>query len=486
MGFAGLRWGRWYRSPEWVDERLPPGHTPMHSSPGAALRDILTLRAFLFSPNLVWALIALATHVAFPYDLESAREWALGWTLRRAAVNLGLFYAYYGWWSITLYLLRWSQRKYKAELLPAARMVHNVWYSTLGAVQLAAWEVCIVHLWASGRVAFTDDATALSAHWGWLQCALLTVATPVLHDVHFYFIHRFLHLRFLYRYVHSLHHRNSDIEPFCGLAMHPVEHGFFFAGLGFAVYCGAWMTPWLFRWNLVWLMLAPGASHSGWEDHFNADQWHYLHHAKFECNYGSPGFPLDVLCGTARSCLAPGGGPEGGALRAPSVGRSASGAAPTQGRLPQGWCAGGGVALRWALPASADHAVHWLLLVGSYSVAVLSVLRHPLADAMRSAWQEHAGGAVSYEQAVAAAVSGGAILWGLLLRVLSRDSLAWRWPFQGESWLVLAPHIVAGFCLAVVPVYHTMLAVLSAAPAQPEPPAADWYQRLGEAVWGTG
>jgi sterol desaturase/sphingolipid hydroxylase (fatty acid hydroxylase superfamily) len=26
------------------------------------------------------------------------------------------------------------------------------------------------------------------------------------------------------RYVHSLHHRNIDIEPFAGLAMHPIEH----------------------------------------------------------------------------------------------------------------------------------------------------------------------------------------------------------------------------------------------------------------------
>ena len=31
-----------------------------------------------------------------------------------------------------------------------------------------------------------------------------------------------------------------------------------------------------------------------------SDQFHYLHHAKFECNYGSASFPLDALFGTFR------------------------------------------------------------------------------------------------------------------------------------------------------------------------------------------
>ena len=38
-------------------------------------------------------------------------------------------------------------------------------------------------------------------------------------DFHFYFAHRLLHIRVLYKFVHSLHHRNTDIEPFSGLCM---------------------------------------------------------------------------------------------------------------------------------------------------------------------------------------------------------------------------------------------------------------------------
>ena len=85
--------------------------------------------------------------------------------------------------------------------------------------------------------------------------------------MHFYFAHRFIHIKAVYKYVHALHHRykskatinktstpitititiiftgcitvtagnyilhdvrNTDIEPFAGLSMHPVEHLYYY------------------------------------------------------------------------------------------------------------------------------------------------------------------------------------------------------------------------------------------------------------------
>merc|ERR1719469_522447 len=178
-------------------------------------------------------------------------------------------------------------------------MVHNMWYSSLGALQIGFWEVVFMHVWANNKIAFGPDSAATSSVKGCLVLVGWTIAMPILHDIHFYAIHRLLHVRVLYRYVHSLHHRNNDIEPFSGLCMHPVEHLFFFSILGINAILG-FVSPWHFRWSLCWLVLAPGASHSGWEDHFNADQFHYLHHAKFECNYGSPFCCLDWVFGTMR------------------------------------------------------------------------------------------------------------------------------------------------------------------------------------------
>ena len=51
------------------------------------------------------------------------------------------------------------------------------------------------------------------------------------------------------------------------------------------------------------IQISPAASHSGWEDHFQSDQYHYLHHRFFECNYGTSGTPFDKMFGTFRDRL---------------------------------------------------------------------------------------------------------------------------------------------------------------------------------------
>ena len=109
-----------------------------------------------------------------------------------------------------------------------------------------------------------------------------TVAVPIFRGVHFYFAHRFIHLKVVYKFVHSLHHRNIDIEPFAGLAMHPIEHLYYFSCIAPSLWFR--MHPFHYLWNSVHLLLSPAASHSGWEDHMQSDQFHYLHHRKFECN----------------------------------------------------------------------------------------------------------------------------------------------------------------------------------------------------------
>ena len=56
------------------------------------------------------------------------------------------------------------------------------------------------------------------------------------------------------------------------------------------------LSPFAFMWNGVHLLISPAASHSGYEDNFQSDQFHYLHHRYFECNYGTGTFPFDLWC----------------------------------------------------------------------------------------------------------------------------------------------------------------------------------------------
>ena len=79
--------------------------------------------------------------------------------------------------------------------------------------------------------------------------------------------------------------------------MHPIEHLYYYACILPSLVF--FTSPFAFLWNGVHPVLAPGASHSGYEDHFQADAFHYLHHRYFSCNYAgvNAGF-LDVMFGS--------------------------------------------------------------------------------------------------------------------------------------------------------------------------------------------
>ena len=59
--------------------------------------------------------------------------------------------------------------------------------------------------------------------FGWVW---LVVSLPLMilwHDFYFYWTHRLLHNKKIFRYVHSVHHRSRNPSPWAAYAFHPVE-----------------------------------------------------------------------------------------------------------------------------------------------------------------------------------------------------------------------------------------------------------------------
>jgi sterol desaturase/sphingolipid hydroxylase (fatty acid hydroxylase superfamily) len=151
---------------------------------------------------------------------------------------------------------------------------------------------------ATGRMPFVSNHELFaSTLYGIAHVLGWTVAIPLYREAQVYFAHRFIHIKSLYTHFHSVHHRNTDIEPFSGLCMHPIEHLYFFTSVAPSLYFQS--TPFLFLWNDIQSIISPGASHSGWEGHSDSDQHHDLHHRYFECNYGTPSFILDNILDTS-------------------------------------------------------------------------------------------------------------------------------------------------------------------------------------------
>ena len=281
MGFAGTERGSFFEAPAWVDQRKPPGTTSqsvVYGKPGW-WRDLVSGKFLPFSPNLVWLAVALLDYTVFPYDFDAARTWAMDWILWRAAVNVLIVFSYFGFWHFTLYWLGWGARPFKGDrAFSYSKLAHNMWYTLLGALQWTVWEACFMHCYATGRLPYLADASLLTPR-GALNFVACFFLVPLYREVHFYLAHRFIHIKVLYKYVHSLHHRNTDIEPFAGLCMHPIEHLYYFSCVAPSLYIFA--SPFAFMWNGVHLLISPAASHSGYEDNMQSDQFHYLHHRFF-------------------------------------------------------------------------------------------------------------------------------------------------------------------------------------------------------------
>jgi len=273
-------------------------------------------------------------------------------------------------------------------------------------------------LWSSKKVPLVttdellDNKSMIAKHIFWVM------AVPIWRDLHFYVCHRYIHIRAIYKYVHSLHHRNTDPEPFSGITMHPIEHMYYFSNVLVPLLYTP-MHPFVFMWLFVHLILSPAAAHSGFEDHFQSDQYHYIHHAKFECNYGSPGTAfLDIYCGTFREQLS--------YKTIPS--RTKEWARESYLGLPQ----------------TATHAVYSLFTICLVPLIV---------------WGSNHR---SFAMSIASTVAVGPIVLAMLLCYLSGDRFCWRWPFQKESLFgTFGVFFAAGTLFCVVPLFHAVFLFLS-------------------------
>mmetsp|Transcript_36580 Transcript_36580/g.102218 ORF Transcript_36580/g.102218 Transcript_36580/m.102218 type:complete len:296 (+) Transcript_36580:3-890(+) len=286
----------------------------------------------------------------------------------------------------------------------------------------------MVRLYATGKVSYVSHEELLSSPYHMAATAFLAVVVvPNWREHHFYFAHRFTHIRALYKYVHSLHHRNTDPEPFSGLCMHPVEHLLYFSNaLTPVLYLRC--SPFIYFFIFMHLGLAPGAGHSGFEDHWQADQYHYIHHAKFECNYGSPtsGW-IDQFFGTFREKL-------GSSSAYKGEYRDDYDAKAGKEKV---WSAQGHLGMQ-----SEDHLAYTFFCLATTALLIASALR------IGAGQPPVLPGCV-----VAALVAYGPIAFALLL-CLRYDKMSWRWPFHHERLLgAFGFFAVAGWLSCVVPLY---------------------------------
>jgi sterol desaturase/sphingolipid hydroxylase (fatty acid hydroxylase superfamily) len=256
-----------------------------------------------------YAIISIATWAYLTPDLPTMRDFKLGWIAFIFGRNMVLLVLCTSGWHIRLYVHRAQGTAYKyngrwlaknnSAFVFGDQVLDNAFWTVISGVPMwTAYEVLMLWGFANGYIPYID----------WrihpVYCALLMLAIPLLHEVHFYFIHRLIHWTPLYRAIHHLHHKNANPGPWSGLAMHPIEHLLYFSGV--LIYWVIPAHPLHVIYHLQTAGFLPSQGHSGFErlvinEQFSinaADYNHYLHHKFFECNYGTERVPLDKWFGT--------------------------------------------------------------------------------------------------------------------------------------------------------------------------------------------
>ncbi len=262
---------------------------------------------FPISIHLVIVGLAFASYAWASPTLEQAARpgWWIAeiWLRNLVLITLvahGLHLVFHG------HQMQGTEHKYDPRPFPrAGRMFtfghqlrdNMVWTLASGVTIWSGWEALIWWAMANGyapTMVWADSPV-------WFIAVFLLI--PIWESFYFYWIHRALHSRVLYQF-HALHHRNTDIGPWSGLSMHPVEHVMYFGTV--IIHFVVPTHPVHLIFHLMFYAIYAVTTHTGFEGFWASGRkrlhlgnfHHQLHHRYFEVNYGTLDMPWDTAFGT--------------------------------------------------------------------------------------------------------------------------------------------------------------------------------------------
>lgn len=268
------------------------------------------LLSYLWPYNTLYLAISLFVWEYLTPPLETMREFSAEWILLILLRNVALVLLVYGGAHILFYIKKRQQTDFKynakwpdtdnATFLFGSQTAENVfWAMCSGVPVFTAYEVLAWWMFANGyipHVVFQERPVYFIA---------LILLVPIWRELHFYMIHRLIHMGPLYEIIHKVHHNNVNPGPWSGMSMHTFEHIGFYSGV--LLFFVIPSHPLHIMFELIHLLVGPARGHLGFhaievgDDKLlrNDNYFHYLHHKYFEVNYGERLIPFDEWFGTA-------------------------------------------------------------------------------------------------------------------------------------------------------------------------------------------
>jgi len=268
-----------------------------------------------------------------------------GWVARIALRDLLLMVIVCGGWNWVEYCSPLKERlapwKINSSYPDNAQMRRDMFWTTSATLLATVQEVMLMRWWAGGYFKgalfgspTAEESVPVSTFFGTKETAIYsTPEMPMVGAVyfhqytlyfilwtvtmlywrigHFFWVHRGMHPWWdrnntlaqgdlgavLYRYVHSHHHKSYNPTSWSGVSMYPIESICYLSAAFIPLLFRCGCHPWIHLYTKLDLIIGAQIGHDGFDAPGGASYYHQLHHAHFECNYGSGEAPFDWLFG---------------------------------------------------------------------------------------------------------------------------------------------------------------------------------------------
>ena len=288
----------------------PAQTAPLFVFPQRPLKLLKWLPHYFLPYNLLFFLSALVWWQWVVPPVEVLQELALDWVLWLFAVNAVAVFLWFGAFELRLYINRAQGNRFKYNgKFPADTPSDVFWFNSQNLDNILRALLSGVPIWTALQVLVLWASA--NGYGPWLSfvenpiyLALICLAVPVIHEFHFFCIHRLIHTPLLYKWVHSVHHNSVNPSPWSSLSMHPIEHLLYFAPVLYHLLIPSNPLIAIYQLHFAGFGAVPG--HVGFDKIEITDETvidshayiHYLHHKYFEVNYGDGLIPLDRWFGT--------------------------------------------------------------------------------------------------------------------------------------------------------------------------------------------
>lgn len=103
--------------------------------------------------------------------------------------------------------------------LKRKQLLTEVYWSAISGLIFATFGVFIYYLWAIDKSAIYTDINKYPLWYIPISVALLLF----IQDTYYYWIHRWMHLPSVYRYLHKIHHKSVHTSVLTSFSFHPLE-----------------------------------------------------------------------------------------------------------------------------------------------------------------------------------------------------------------------------------------------------------------------